>query len=380
MRRRRLLALGLGVALGARRAHAQAFMPNLAFNWTFSDLDAQLDWLPDDYPNTTARDFAWTTGGREAGAGAGSWHSASAVPVAAQENSIGANAPFGPAVPALHFRFLGTALYIYGAAHGANGTWAPQTLTLGVDQQETDVREPTGPLVASRDDLPWGYHVCSLFLNYGNLTVERVVVTTGMKTKAPSLDRVSVQTQYALLGDNATVNPFFQLTGRWNVSRGLGGSATAPALPYPHITSSNNNSYLQFNIPHNTSYLVVNGTAGPDNGIMFYLWNVSPPLVEQVSGFSAYNAWAAPNVMYAMTLDPGVVYNLTLGPFTSTNKTGNAFALHSVAFYSALSDYKPSTAGATATGIGLGSLALAAAVAGASYWRGRRRGRGALRM
>lgn len=82
---------------------------------------------------------------------------------------------------------------------------------------------------------------------------------------------------------------------------------------------------------------MVNGTAGPENGIMFYIWNVSPPLVEQVSGFSSYNAWARPNVMYAMTLDPAVHYNLTLGPLASTNTTGNVFALHSVQFYSALS-------------------------------------------
>lgn len=194
MRRRRALCLsGLVGLTSAPAALGDAFMPSLAFNWTIDDLDAQLDWLPDDYPNTTRSSYAWSTTFDNTtspyvpgmvGVGSSS-HSASAVNVTQSNDYIGPNTPYGPNVPTLHFRFLGTAVYIYGSAQAPNNNWTIPPLTLGVDQQETDISHPAvNGLLASRDDLPWGYHVVSLFLNFGNVTVDKVVVTTGMKTKA----------------------------------------------------------------------------------------------------------------------------------------------------------------------------------------------------
>lgn len=87
-------------------------------------------------------------------------------------------------------------------------------------------------------------------------------------------------------------------------------------------------------VPANTSFVMINGTTGPDRDLLSVAYSVDPP--EQASVFYGVNAttkWVTPGILYWAPLDPTVQYNLTL---SGNQVTAANISLHSVTFYSGL--------------------------------------------
>ncbi|KAL1409000.1 hypothetical protein Q8F55_005824 [Vanrija albida] len=90
----------------------------------------------------------------------------------------------------------------------------------------------------------------SLSLGEGTWGIDGVVLRTGMATDAPDL--ASARTMVQELVVNGSVNPFFNTTGRWEVSQAAGD--------LPLRATCFEGSKMAFAIPHGAAYAVLNGT------------------------------------------------------------------------------------------------------------------------
>lgn len=117
-----------------------------------------------------------------------------------------------------------------------------------------------------------------------------------------------------------------------------------PKRPCPaRALVSSGTPEIDVTVPDNTSFLVINGTVGPDCGPMTVSWEGLKPalMIENLmdTWFEAPSNASRPYVptgelLYYAVLDPTAgTYVLRLSP----NEPKDRIALHSVTFYSALS-------------------------------------------
>lgn len=97
-----------------------------------------------------------------------------------------------------------------------------------------------------------------------------------------------------------------------------------------------------FTVPDNTSFLMLNGTMGPDLTVATISCDpqaVSDNTTAQGgSSVEVYNAWeVADSVLYMATLDPKRQYNISVNTDSLPVVGQPAIGLHSVTFFSGLS-------------------------------------------
>ncbi|KAL1412105.1 hypothetical protein Q8F55_003104 [Vanrija albida] len=170
-----------------------------------------------------------------------------------------------------------------------------------------------------------------------------------MMTDAPTFEDVEVSVLPFLLENNSR-NPAFTYKEpifRWAISETIGGVDGQPSIPYKTLESGTfpaNTSFLDFpsveiHVPANTSFMMVNGTIGPDLGGLDATLKTGPGGWNSTivrSGPSRVNLsspYVAPAMIWYTALDPALRYNLTLAPYNIRN---SSISLHSVTFYSGL--------------------------------------------
>jgi hypothetical protein len=168
----------------------------------------------------------------------------------------------------LEVKFMGSAIAIYGSAAvrdpvGPNGTRVPVATVRSPDDPTFDSTQESMVFDLVSESVLWqratprfqdyAMHLSSLPAA-GNWTIEKAEVTTGMNTSAASLAQVPVW-QEKLINDAGQLNPFYNLTGRWDV---------IPATDQlPAYAKCFDKATMNVTIPRGTAYMVLNGTRSP---------------------------------------------------------------------------------------------------------------------
>lgn len=89
---------------------------------------------------------------------------------------------------------------------------------------------------------------------------------------------------------------------------------------------------VTIDVPSNTSFILINGTVGPDRGFPTYRWDPKPPGAQysEWKGGNADRPWVSGQPLYAQRLDPDVNYTLAV----TQSPLGSVY-LDTVTFYSA---------------------------------------------
>ncbi|WOO80218.1 uncharacterized protein LOC62_03G003731 [Vanrija pseudolonga] len=363
--------------------------PNLFFNWTFTDMDAVITYTPDNAGtgtplwNTSYANSNWANyAPGQTGAGM-SQHSA----VATNTNN-----------PGVAFNFLGTGYGLLGQISlPSNGALA---VTQDGQQQSANAVSNT---ILSMGTGDYRYHKIQVALvdtaNQANarpsISVTGLTVEYGFYSQAQSISNVNVRTE-SFVSQNGLRNTFYTVDGTtqaWNVSQSIGGANGQQPTQYPTLRGGNG-SGLTFNVPANTSFIMLNGTVGPDQGVVHIVWTPPPPYQDVNYNLAVTNnAWQAPSVLYMGALDPAVSYSVAISADADGTAPVNKIGLASTSFWSAISasgahpgapssssiNYTPSSGGsktpvgAIVGGVVGGLAAIAAVVAAIFFLRRRKR-------
>lgn len=139
--------------------------------------------------------------------------------------------------------------------------------------------------------------------------------------------------------DANEINPFFQYEGVWEVQTEVDGPDGTKRKHRSLVGAPP--SAVRIPIPPNTSFITVNGTAGPQYGTMNVTWEAPTyPDASRVlerpeyAPCNASRPYISTNeLLYYANLDPKETYALRLQPGMAMRRIG----LHSVTFYSGLS-------------------------------------------
>lgn len=141
----------------------------------------------------------------------------------------------------------------------------------------------------------------------------------------------------------------FEYQGLWAVSTEVPGP-NGVMLKHRSLVGSGEEARVRIVVPANSSFLVINGTAGPEHGAISVQWKngVSPPYVleRQIPATTLDSSWyAASNssrpfistceLLYYACLNPASRYQFLPGP--DDDGIRGKVALHSITFYSGLS-------------------------------------------
>lgn len=150
-----------------------------------------------------------------------------------------------------------------------------------------------------------------------------------------------MRTEYFV--QDGQVNPLF-VPGRygtqWKITNRLDIALQAQAIEtidYPMLVGKQG-ARLVFQIPDNTTLMVINGTSGPDYGGATF--SFEPKTAYEDLGTvmrTTTDELAIPTTVSTMVLDPTVRYNVTItGLSHAGNTTKGGIGLHSAEFYSSI--------------------------------------------
>ncbi|CAK9784697.1 unnamed protein product [Cutaneotrichosporon oleaginosum] len=264
-----------------------------------------------------------------------------------------------------------------------------------VDKLNTDLSPdsvapaPTNDSLLSLQDLKWGMRtvVMKAMDPARTYTVRGVAIRTQIMSNASSWSQVPVSYESFVVDEKP--NPRLRYggtnTSHWHPENRRTSVNGGPAIVTELVAG--NSSTVTIPVPPGTTYLLLNGTVGPDRGDALVKWNPHPPdFPSEGWYFIATCGWSAPALLYAKYLDPDVVYNLTIQTLSSELYNVTNIGLHMLTYYSAWASEESTVAAAetvTATknnrgkviggAIGgvLGVLVLTAILA--LFWRRRRR-------
>lgn len=119
---------------------------------------------------------------------------------------------------------------------------------------------------------------------------------------------------------------------------GGGPSKDSGTEDYYQAVGSSQDTTVEITIPDGTSYIVVNGTTGPQRTTLSVVLMPSPPNFRPFSTQSggelsnnASNPWAADTVLFMRELDPTVRYTMNL--MSSLFTSGPTVGIHSITYY-----------------------------------------------
>ncbi|KLT40425.1 hypothetical protein CC85DRAFT_329948 [Cutaneotrichosporon oleaginosum] len=308
---RRSLALAPTFPILSTRA-----LPNITFNYTLTDMDTILSYTPSSsgasaltWANTFSDSPAPSVPGRSIFGRGSSLHTTSMA-----GSTVG-------------WSFYGDAVYVQGNASadarirlttdGANADFVPATLN------ETDS--------IAWAEVAEGWHDVMLSVLDGEVSLARVVVSTGMRTQAPSFD--AARTREELFLTSGERNPFFSTSGKWDASLQVGGDDNTPPQPLS-VLNGQPGATFSARVPDNTSYLLLNGTSQPL--LSYYTVALSPPLPGSLpeATFNALQGYCNGVTFFMAPLDPEVQYTLTFS--VSGNVLTGPVGVHSMKFWSGL--------------------------------------------
>lgn len=129
---------------------------------------------------------------------------------------------------------------------------------------------------------------------------------------------------------NGNINPLFEKTGDWKVEDHIGGVGGQDKITYDHAVSSGADAVLTAKLPPSTTFLILNGTTGPDYDKLYVNLHPAPPLTpKSYSYITTRDKWVSKSILYFTPLDPTFNYTLTLAPAINSS-----VSLHSLTLYS----------------------------------------------
>lgn len=154
-----------------------------------------------------------------------------------------------------------------------------------------------------------------------------------------SISNVNVRTE-SFVNSAGLRNTFYNYDGTtpaWNVTPSIGGANGQTPTTFPALRGGNG-SKLTFSVPANTSFIMMNGTVGPDQGNVHIVWTPTPPFQDVDYTLAVTNnAWQAPSVLYMGALDPAIAYSVDVSADTDATAPVNRIGLSSTSFWSAIS-------------------------------------------
>lgn len=103
-------------------------------------------------------------------------------------------------------------------------------------------------------------------------------------------------------------------------------------MGYDHAIGTNG-AVVSLSVPKNTSFIMVNGTIGPENGVVSV--EVSPqPESLQTQAFASYNPYESLAKIFMTPLDPTVLYSLSIRSDIAGNNN-SAFGTDKIGLYTA---------------------------------------------
>ncbi|WOO78200.1 uncharacterized protein LOC62_01G001750 [Vanrija pseudolonga] len=162
-------------------------------------------------------------------------------------------------------------------------------------------------------ELAFGCHSFTIMMYSGTVEVEGLEVHTGFVSDYDTLDKVPKTTVHAVV--NGTRNPFFNIQGGSTIrSEVLGdGSADGSTVQWDSLDI---NSTMTFQTPPNATYMVVNGTMGPEyaqfSTLMVPIPPGAPPIAYGQDGAYTFSPYRNPGTLYYTPLDPKIQYTVSL--------------------------------------------------------------------
>ncbi|WOO78198.1 uncharacterized protein LOC62_01G001748 [Vanrija pseudolonga] len=366
------------------------YKPNVNMTVSVSVASSFIDFMPDEnlYGNHTHLalfgEWNWTTSNPPHNLSTGS--QTAIGPIKARKDANPNRRTFGLSNATLagvsdglfaitnQFNFAGTRGILKGSFSNANWdnatqppmvvTWINTTaLDFSDDPQQAKplrIQNVTTPfpdgIIYDTGELEYGRWAIQISSYSGTIEVEGLDIETGFVSEYPSLDQVP-QTTIKAVDDNGNLDSFFTVQGPSTVlNEVLGdGSANGSTVQWNSVDYTGT---MTFRTQPNATYMIVNGTLGPEYDV-FQITVVPLPPAAWVLGNDnnryCYGAYRNPSALYVTPLDPKLVYTVSILGGTIPNV--NALAprqglanLHSVTFFAGSTPPNiTSTAGPAAT-------------------------------
>lgn len=125
--------------------------------------------------------------------------------------------------------------------------------------------------------------------------------------------------------------PFTNMYGAAEIVESIGNGTAS----FPHVRIKNG-QYVQVKVPNNTSFVMMNGTVGPESGKYFVTCQPQVPF-HQDDHYTAYSQWTASDVLlWYAAFDPAVQYTCAMQtPVRPANGSEGGVGVSSFTVFSA---------------------------------------------
>jgi len=258
--------------------------PSLSFNWTLRPIDAPLD---------------LTTG----------WVVDASDPTTAKRTDLNGNGNV------FEVDFIGSGITFLGSASNynatdSNGLAAPPAIaniqgdpTWSDSDAERNVMGPASDTVLWQRSMPrFQEYTAHLQVFNGNWTLKGAEIATGMNSSATDLYNVTTRVE-KFIGDDGKINPFYNTTGRWEVTPANGD--------IPTFAKCYDDAITRVDVPAGTAFLVINGTRSLNSRIMYVKFQDEAG-DEETSTVNAVFSYITEAVLYIRPIRTDKKYTLIL--------------------------------------------------------------------
>ncbi|KAL1412104.1 hypothetical protein Q8F55_003103 [Vanrija albida] len=311
---------------------ARPYRPNVLFDLELGDTSTMFTYFPDNWrPNPQPGDSWWQSTFED--------NPDDYVPgMVGQGRAAHYYVADGMRVPDASLSFVGRGYTVRGKQ---NGSWT--SVSPGFDVSDPTARTPVqhlinyevAPVSQSSDDtlfrttnMTFAFNSIIFRVREGMLALTSTTVMTGMVAEASTFDQVPLRVEPVV--SNGNINPMFEKTGEWKVENHIGGVGGQDQIAYDHAVSGSADAVLKTKLPPGTSFLVLNGTTGPDYDKLYLNLQPPPPLTpKSYTYLMTKDKWVSKSLLYFTPLDPTFNYTLTLAPGDNSS-----VSLHSLTLYS----------------------------------------------
>ncbi|WOO80223.1 uncharacterized protein LOC62_03G003735 [Vanrija pseudolonga] len=327
-----MAALTLALVAMARLATTAAYEPNLFFDYDLGDTSCMYRYWPDYRDPPLVNVTMWDTVFSDTPSGSyepGMVGKGSAAHIGSRPNeyfSFGSQAVLN---------FVGHGFKVTGST---NGSWSPvlvgssrsvpiKLMLNGVQQQ---VSQPADNVLFQSTNVTFGWVSAIMSGPYLNVFVlNRTTIMTGIVAEADRTDIGSVPTRIERIVQNGAINSFFTKRGSWSVVDSIGGVGGQDKISFPHVVGSGD-AQLTATLPRNVSFLVINGTTGPNYNEAFINVSPAPPMTPRsFSHTGTKDKWVAESIFHVTPLDPRLIYTLTLAPGANSTVAFSSIEMYS---------------------------------------------------
>lgn len=224
--------------------------------------------------------------------------------------------------------FAGTNIQFLGNASDTSVV----SVSYGQWQYVTETSANSSVIAAAQSNLTYAWYemVVTQTNSDTDVWMTGVDINTALETEFDSIWDAPNRTEAVVdsLGDK---NEFFYFYGQWAYNASIGSVPSPVGRPYNHLVGSGD-AYLNFNVPQNTSFIIINGTVGylgghynvtldpPLSGTQDYtLGSESPP---NPFTFNSESRWESEAVLFAAPLDPTEEYDVIIDNIDTDGSVG----------------------------------------------------------